>query len=371
MKKRSDKYSNAKPYTDRHGKRRWRFRCMGFTAELGTEYGSDDFERRYQDAANRQKAKVGAGAARTMPGTLDDLVSQFYRLHFPNVQETTRADYRAVIEPLRKEHGRKRVAHLKVPHVMAIKAKLADTPQQANKTLKRLSQLLDLAVKLEWRTDNPVKGVDHFKTDSTGFHTWDEGEIARFYEVHPMGSAAHLAMTLMLYTGAAKVDAVKLGKASLKEGRIVYRRQKTRRNPSGIEVNIPIHPYLAETLAVAGDHFTFLETMQGKARSRKGLGTSMRKWCDKAGLPLCSAHGLRKAICRRIAEAEGTPHEIMSVSGHVTMSEAQRYCETFGRKGLSDSAFAKMGRTNPDQNLTNFPTRFVNPSTNQLKGKGK
>lgn len=371
MKKRSGKYPHAKPYSDRHGKCRWRYRCKRFTAELGTAYGSDDFERRYQDAVNLQKAKVGAGAPRTKPGTLDDLVAQFYRLHFPNVQETTRADYRAVIEPLRLEHGRKQVAHLKVRHVMAIKAKLADTPQQANKTLKRLSQLLDLAVKLEWRTDNPVKGVDHFKTDSTGFHTWDEGEIARFYEVHPLGSPAHLAMTLMLYTGAAKVDAVKLGKASVKDGRIVYRRQKTRKNPGGIEVNIPIHPDLAQALALTRDRFTFLETAHGKARSRKGLGTSMRKWCDKAGLPLCSSHGLRKAICRRIAEAEGTPHEIMSVSGHVTMSEAQRYCETFGRKGLSDSAFAKMGRTNPEQNLTNFPTRFVKSNDKTMKKKGK
>lgn len=371
MKTRADKYPHAKPYMDRHGKRRWRFRAKGFTAELGTDFGSDDFERRYQDALNGQASKPGAGASRTVAGTFDDLVAQFYRLHFPNIEESTRADYRAVIEPLRPKHGHKRVAHMKIRHVMGIKADLADTPQQANKTLKRLSQLMDLAVKLEWRTDNPVKGVDHFKTDSTGFHTWDEGEIARFYEVHPLGTPAHLAMTLMLYTGAAKVDAVKLGKANLKAGRIIYRRQKTRKNPNGVEVNIPMHRDLAAALALATGSFTFLETQYGKARTRSGLGTSMRKWCDRAGLPLCSSHGLRKAICRRIAEAGGTPFEIMSVSGHVTLSEAQRYCETFGRKGLSDSAFDKMDGVKPEQKLTNHPARFVNVAANNMKEKDK
>lgn len=359
--KRRDKYPGASPYRDRHGTRRWRYRGRGFSAELGTEYGSDEFERRYQDATDRQKTKsdLGAGASRTKVGTFDDLASRFYKLHFPNIQESTRADYRAVIEPLRKKHGSKRVAHLQVPHVMEIKAEMAATPQQANKMLKRLSQMLDLAVKLQWRTDNPVKAVDRFSSATEGFHSWDEGEIARFYEVHPLGSPAHICMTLMLYTGAAKVDAVKLGPANVKNGRIEYRRQKTQKNPSGILVSLPIHPALATALAARPVTFTYLETGHNKARSRNGLGTSMRKWCDAAGLPLCSSHGLRKAICRRIAEAGGTPYEIMAVSGHVTLSMAQKYCETFGRRDMADTAFSRLDGTKIEQNLTNHPKRFV------------
>lgn len=155
---------------------------------------------------------------------------------------------------------------------------------------------MDLAVDLEWRKDNPVKGVKRFPTSAEGFHTWDEGEIARFYEIHKIGSAAHLAMTLMLHTGAAKCDAVRLGKGSIRDGRLVYRRSKTRRNPEGIEVTIPVYPYLAQTLAlVRTDAFTYLGTSQRLARTAAGLGNSMRKWCDKAGLPNCSSHGLRKA----------------------------------------------------------------------------
>lgn len=367
MKMRSDKYTNAKPYRDRHGKRRWRYRVKGFTAELGTDYGSDEFESRYQEAENRNKAKGQIGADRTIPRSLDDLVAHFYKLHFPTIEESTRADYRSVIEPLRLKHGKKRIAHLKVRHVMEIKAEMHATPVQANKMLKRLSQMLDLAVQMEWLAANPVKGVKKYATTTDGFHTWDEGEIARFYEVHKLGTPAHTCMTLMLYTGAAKVDAVKLGPANVKNGRISYKRQKTKKNPSGILVDIPIHPELAEVISACRATFTFLETRQSKARTRAGLGSSMRKWCDAAGLPLCSSHGLRKAICRRIAEAGGTPFEIMSVSGQVTLAMAQKYCETFGRRDLADSAFSRLSQTKVEQNLTNHPLRFVKNSDKQLK----
>ncbi|MWP40291.1 tyrosine-type recombinase/integrase [Rhodobacter sphaeroides] len=114
--------------------------------------------------------------------------------------------------------------------------------------------------------------------------------------------------------------------------------------------------------------FTFLQTGQGKSRTATGLGTAMRKWCDKAGLPLCSSHGLRKAICRRIAEAGGEAHEIMSVSGHITLAEAQRYCEDFGRKGLADSAIARLPHgAKGEQKLANHLLRFARKMDKPLK----
>lgn len=366
-------FPHAKSYSDRHGKRRWRYRLRGFTAELGTEWSSEEFCRRYAEAENRQKSKPGAGAGRTVFGTFNDLVARFYALHLPTVGETTAKDYRAVIEPLRERYGANRVSHLRRRHVLEIKASMAATPQQANKTLKRLSQMIDLAIELEWRSDNPVRGVKRFPVSPEGFHAWDEGEITQFYKIHEMGTPAHLAMTLMLYTGAAKCDAVKLGRGSLRDGRIVYRRSKTKKNPEGFEVDIPIHDYLEETLrSVSPSAFTFLETATGRSRTAAGLGSSMRRWCDKAGLPLCSAHGLRKAICRRIAEIEGDVFKVMAVSGHKNLKEAQRYCDQFGRKAKADSAIASLpSGGNREQNLTNHPQRFVKLPTNHQKIKDK
>jgi len=373
MARRGDRYPGARPYFDRHGKRRWRYRAKGFSAELGTDYGSDEFDSRYQDALNRQKSKVQHGAGHSAPGTFGDLVATFYKLKFPELEEITRRDYRACIEPLREKLGRCRVDGMRQRHVLKIKADLARTPTQANKTLKRLRQLMKLAIQLGLRTDNPVDGVDFFRIGSAGYYAWSEEDIAAYYAFHKRGSTAYLAMTLMLYTGASRKDAVALGRGNLAGDRIAYRRSKTRKNPNGIEVSIPVHPHLADALAtVRHGAFTFLETEYRKARSANGLGNDMRKWCDNAGLPLCASHGLRKAICRRIAEAGGSPFEIMAVSGHITLAMAQHYCESFGRKAMADTAVDRLpSGPNDEQNVTNFNEKFDKKPANSMKGKGK
>ena len=89
------------------------------------------------------------------------------------------------------------------------------------------------------------------------------------------------------------------------------------------------------------DCFTFLETAYGKMRSSKSFGNKMRVWCDEAKLPKCTAHGLRKACARRLAEAEAKANEIMSVTGHKTLAEAERYTRAADRGNMADSAISK------------------------------
>jgi hypothetical protein len=55
-------------------------------------------------------------------------------------------------------------------------------------------------------------------------------------------------------------------------------------------------------MAATTGALVFLLSEHGKPYSRKGFGNKFRQWCDEAGLPQCSAHGLRKAgrsaLCR-------------------------------------------------------------------------
>lgn len=51
----------------------------------------------------------------------------------------------------------------------------------------------------------------------------------------------------------------------------------------------------------------------------------MRKWCDQAGLPGCSAHGLRKVAATLLAEGGATEHQIMAICGWRDIRQAQRY----------------------------------------------
>jgi integrase len=368
-------FPGASPYTDRHGTRRWRFRAgSGFSRELGTEYGSADFVRRYEAALSEHRTgqKAGAGASKTIPGSFNDLVASWYRTpEFVGLGDLTKRTYRGVVEPFRSKHGDKPVNRLERRHVMRFLAEKAETPSAANNLRKRLAQLLDHAIALDWIKSNPARLTKPYRIAGDGFHTWDEGEIARFFEVHEPGTMAHLAVTLMLYTGAARVDAVKLGPMSLKGDRIEYRRKKTIKT-NGVLVSIPVHPDLGQVLAHCAKDRPFLATVYGKGRSPDGLGNQMREWCDKAGLPECSAHGLRKACARRLAEAGATTHEIMAVTGHKTLAEVERYTSAALREGLADAAMQKLlTRPNREQTVVNLPHRFAKISANALKEKGK
>lgn len=52
----------------------------------------------------------------------------------------------------------------------------------------------------------------------------------------------------------------------------------------------------------------------GKPFSVAGFSNRFRKWCNEAGLPHCSAHGLRKAGSARLAELGASDRKIMGPS---------------------------------------------------------
>ncbi|WP_167356427.1 tyrosine-type recombinase/integrase [Sulfitobacter delicatus] len=336
-------FPGASAYYDRHGKRRWRFRRKGFSAELGSDYGSPEFVRRYEDAVAGIRSATGAGVGKTIPKSISDLIARYYSsAEFLELKESTKKTYRGILERFREEHGTKSAVNLERRHIKAILAAKSDTPSAANNLRDRLRAILDLAVDLEWRNDNPVAFVKPLKVRSKGFHTWTEEEIEKYYAVHRPGTLAHSAMTLMLYTGAARSDAVKLGRGNVHGDRLRYRRQKTE-DSGGVLIDIPIHPELRAVIDTRSPAaFTFLETKAGKSRSPNGLGNLMREWCDEAKLPNCTSHGLRRAIARRLAEAGASPHEIMAVTGHHTLAEVMRYTQDVSRPALATNALTRL-----------------------------
>jgi integrase len=63
------------------------------------------------------------------------------------------------------------------------------------------------------------------------------------------------------------------------------------------------------------------------------------------GVPLgCKPHGLRKAAGRRLAEAGCSTNEIMSVLGHKSLAEAERYAREADQSKLATAAVKLEGR---------------------------
>lgn len=371
--KKGKKFPKARPYTDARGQTRFRISVGGRRYELGRDWGSADFEDRYNAAlAGTSRGMIGAN--RVKHRSINDVVARFYKGRvYKKWGDSTKTTNRAIIEKWREEYGDYSVTTLKKRNVEDMMAKKSDTPGAANNFLKRIRQVLDVAVDLEWLPANPARLVRLYEYETNGIYTWTEAEIAQFLAFHEPGSDAHTALTLMLYTAAAKVDAVKLGPFSIKEGtdgpRLIYRRQKTRHRKAML-VSIPIHEDLAPVLHRRMNLGTFLQTREGKQRNKDGLGNSMRKWCDDAGLPHCTSHGLRKACARRMAEGGATAPQIMAVTGHKTLSEVQRYIDAANREDMADDGFAVMvTRPDGEQTVANLFDMFAKNQPKHMKTK--
>ena len=74
-----------------------------------------------------------------------------------------------------------------------------------------------------------------------------------------------------------------------------------------------------------------------------------------AGLPLrLSPHGLRKAACRRLAEAGASANEIMSITGHTDIKEIETYTKAAEQRRLAELGMHKVSLTfDLERNLAN------------------
>jgi integrase len=112
---------------------------------------------------------------------------------------------------------------------------------------------------------------------------------------------------------------------------------------TGARLLIPMHAKLREAIdATPKDNLTFLMTAFGKPFSAAGFGNVFREWCDEAGLKVLSAHGLRKAAARRLAEAGCTASQIASVTGHKTLGEVTRYTAAADQAQMARDAVERL-----------------------------
>ncbi len=83
----------------------------------------------------------------------------------------------------------------------------------------------------------------------------------------------------------------------------------------------------------------------------------MRRWWDDAGLPKCSAHGLRKACATRLAEAGATEREIVAWTGHMSPTMVQAYAGKARRGLLADHGFEMLIRNEQGSKVDELNTK--------------
>ncbi|MDP2355219.1 MAG: tyrosine-type recombinase/integrase [Beijerinckiaceae bacterium] len=355
-------------FEDRHGKWRVRYRRAGqqdyyFKA---TPY-TPEFNAEYQACLNGERApSIVVGKDRAKPGTFSALIAAYYASpEFTGLKPLTRSTYRGILERFRNVHGDKRVATIERKHIKAIIGGMAATPSAANHLLDRIKALMGFALDIGLRLDDPTIRLRGFRNTGDGYHTWTDEELAIFEARHPIGTKARLAYALMLCTGQRRSDAVTMGWQHVADNKVAVRQQKT-----SARLKIRVHRDLQPVLdAAPRDNLTFLVTEYGKPFTAAGFGGWFRDRCDEAGLPQCSAHGLRKAAARRLAEAGCTNQQIKAITGHKTDREVARYTAAADQERLADQAMDAIEGPYSERELSNRKDRLANSSAKALKTK--
>lgn len=338
------KYVEAVPKSN--GKVYFYFRRRGNRTPLPGAYNSPEFLEAYWALRQDKVLVVDIGAERTKPGTVNAAIVLYYKHpSFTKNKPITQRTDRNILEAIRAKHGDKRIALLEERHIEAMIGEKAGKPAAQRSLLRVMRSLLKVAVKAKMRRDNPALGIALERLETTGYHSWTEEELRQYEACHPVGTKARLALHLLLYTAQRRTDVVALGPSNMRNGRFIYTASKNK-----AEMNIPVATPLAATIAATPmiGVRTFLVTEYGNPFSPAGFGNWLRDRCNEAGLPHCSAHGLRKAFLRRMAEAGCSEDYIASISGHRDMREIRKYVEAANK--------AAMATAGMDKTLAAFPT---------------
>lgn len=339
-------------YNDRHGKPRCYYRRHGLRLALPLPSDPAFLDAYSKAAAHFERAPAISGKTHTA-GTWSALIAAFYQSpDFLTLRASTKRTYRGIIDRWSDEHGAKRVTHLLRRHVQEHIATSmnASGPHAANNLRQMLKALCRFAVDNEWRRDDPTVGIRPVRAKSDGFVSWSDEDIAAFESHWSVGTRERLALALLLYTGQRRGDVVRMGRqhvgmAVLKRGEPAQQIIRVVQGKTGVSLMIPLHPALRKAIdETPNDNLTFLMTAWGKPFTAAGFGNWFRDTCDDAGLKARSAHGLRKAAARRLAEAGATALQIGSITGHKTLKEVSRYTAAADQGSMASDAVDMLSR---------------------------
>ena len=284
-------------------------------------------------------AKGTLGKDKLVPGSMGELTTKWLRTDaFRATKPVTQKATLRLVKWLQSEHGDKPIALLKRRHIEEkLLAPWADRPSDHNRLLSLIRRLLAYAVQLEWIATSPVQEFKKHKLAGS-YATWTEEQIDAYEKAHAIGTTERLAFDLLLWTAQRSADVRAMGRHQIQSGCIVVRQSKT-----GSPVDVPISSALAKSLATApADRMLFLLAENGKPFTPSTFSHFMTAATKAAGVEGVTPHGLRKAACRRLAEAGCSASEIQAISGHKSLRECERYVEAANRKTLAASAMARV-----------------------------
>jgi integrase len=346
----------------RHGKFVWyvRRRTGGPRIRLRAEFGTPEFQAEYEAALKGTPLRT---ENRAHSGSLRWLCEQYRQTGaWMRLSAATRRQRENIFEGVLKIAGDEPFTNIRHKHIEAGKDRRRATPSQARNFLDAMRGLFRWALAAEHVKADPTASVANpVRQAGSGFPVWTEDDVTRYEAAWPVGTRQRVWLHVLLYTGLRRGDAVRLGRQHVRGGVATI---KTEKSGFTVEVNLPILPTLAATLA-AGPcaDLAFICGERGEPLTKESFGNNFSDACRAAGIKK-SAHGVRKIGATRAADNGATVAELEAIFGWQGGMMAALYTRAADRKRLAKGAMGKLERTQ-DKHSMPAPGRKVraeNPS---------
>lgn len=263
--------------------------------------------------------------------TVGTLIDRFIDEHISRKRPSTRRQYIAMLDGLvRPELGKTKVADVKHADIKALHRKVSKrAPYVANRMAAVLSKMFADAMKVEWCTNNPVKGLERN----------DEERRERFLSPAEIGSLSTAlaglsdqrsanAIRFLMLTGArsGEVLAAEWGQFDLDAGVWLKPSSHTKQKKSHrVPLSAPALQLLVEMRSKAADPARYL--FPG-AKKDTCLTTIKKSWATAtraAGLTDVRIHDLRHTYASILASAGMSLPIIGALLGHTQAATTARY----------------------------------------------
>ncbi|WP_246710129.1 tyrosine-type recombinase/integrase [Martelella soudanensis] len=330
---------------------RWRVRPEGRrTVKITLSCGPDDedFHRQYLAARRGEKPEpLRQASDYAKPRSIAWLVN----LYLEHLQKRIEAGT-ASPKTLKKKKNLlarllatpDKVMLIPQERLIAMQDAMAATPAQAHAFVEAVAVMYDWAIKRKLIGHNPARGIDKVYVKGPGATPWKRADLDRYFAHHKKGSKAHIALSVLLWTGCRVEDLTILGRGHecVIDGYEALRWTPPKKGSS--EVMIPLlAPLKQATRAATVQGATYVLGRGGKPfSSADSMSAMVKRWCADAGLPHLSAHGVRKGLSELLAELGVSQYALMSILGHSEAKTSEVYTRRVERWKLASDAMNRL-----------------------------
>jgi integrase len=314
--------------------------------------GEEDFQRQYLAARRgEQPEPLKKASDYAIPKSISWLVNSYFeylqeRVKAGTTSHKTLKKKRNLLNRLLDDPDR--VMLIPQEKLISMHDAMGATPAQADAFIEATAVMYDWAVKRKHVRSNPARGIDRVYEKGDGAKPWRAADVKAFFAKHKPGSKAHVAMSILLWTGCRIEDTTMLGRGHecTIDGVPALRWQPLKKGSS--EVSVPLlAPLRDATRAPKVQGATYLLGRGGEPYASGDSASAMfKRWCQQAGLKELSAHGVRKGLGELLAEMGCTQYEIMAIHGHSEAKTSEVYTRRVERWRL---ALKAMERVNVSQ----------------------